>query len=219
MNSKLYTLLFCVAIFILTAIGLVVFYVGKLVLTFWLIFAYIIAYPLIYAIFVPLLAGDGKLSGKKIVLLSFSITIIAIAVTNSVWTIITPKWSFSVSTDKTTYTLGENVKIKVSIKNLGFITHSFKSAVSDTIVVGVEHQYNSQVWYSQFHRSITEFSIGPNESLERNFIWNQTNIHLPEKEIEPGIYYIEAFIPNVNSDYIRSNPLFHAETRINITST
>lgn len=227
MNSKLNLLLFCAAIFILATIGWVIVHVGKHVLTFWLIFAYLIAYPFIFAIFVPLLTGNGKLSGKKILLLTFSITIIAIAVTNLVWTITLPKWSFSVATDKSSYRLGEDVRITVSLKNLGFITHSFKSAVSDPVVVSVEYQYAEnptvtyQVWYNPFHRSITEFSIGPNESLERTIIWNQTNIYHPEEKIEPGSYYVTAFIPSAETTGwgpIGLDKLFSAWTSINITS-
>lgn len=213
------------AIFILPAIGLVVLYIGKSVLVFWLLFVYIIAYPLIYAFFVPLLTSDGKLSRKKVLLITFSITIIAITFTSVGWTIIVPKWSFSAVTDKTAYMLGESVKITVSLKNLGFITHSFKSSVSDPIVVSVEYQPTenptilSQVWYSQFNPSITEFSIAPNQSLERNFIWNQTNVHLPEKEIEPGIYHIRALIPSADSNMVIGvDNLFISWASINIVS-
>jgi len=223
---RLYILLFSVATFILTAVGLVVVCVGKPVLIFWLIFAYIIAYPCMFALFVPLLTGDGKLSGRKILLLTFSVIIIALAVTSSFWILITPKWSFSVVTDKTTYAHGENVKITVSLKNLGFITHSFKSRVSDPVVISIEYQYTedptvrSQVWYSPFHIDITEFSVGPNESFERNFVWNQTNVYLPEREIELGGYYIEAMIPSADSTMpIGADNLFWSWTSINITST
>lgn len=214
---RLYTLLFCVAVFILTVIAWVVVHVGNYVLTFWLIFACIIAYPCIYAIFLPLLTGDGKLSEKRILLLAFCVIIIATAVTSSVWTVITPKWSFAVATDKSSYRFGEDVKITVSLKNLGLFIHSFKSALSDPVLVSVASKRHSQVWYSPYHRSITEFSIGPKESLERNFIWNQTNIHSPEKEIGPGIYYIKAFIPSERAD-IGWDDLFRAWTSINITS-
>ena len=220
MKFRIYILAFCVAVFFLTAIGLTALYTRLYqVQILWLAFAYVIAIFCMYAFLVqPLLAGERKLSGKKMGLLTFSMIMIGGVVTHSVWTIITPKWSFSVTADKSTYILGEYVKITVSLKNLGFITHSFESAVSDPVVVSIEGNY--QVWYNPFHRSITEFSVRPKESLERNFIWNQTkslNIQFGEK-IEPGIYYIEAFIPSVNSGYIRSNLLFRAAASINITS-
>jgi len=213
--------LFCLAIFILPAVGLVVLFMGKPVLVFWLLFVYLMAYPLVYAFFVPLLTGVGKLSHKKVFVLSLGVTMTAIVVTNAFWTIITPKWSFSVVTDKTTYVLGESVKITVTLKNLGFIAHSFKSGVSDPVIVSVEYQPTenptilSQVWYSPFHKDITEFRIAPNQSFERNFIWNQTNVYFPEKEIKPGRYHMKALIPSVDSTIGYDN-LFAAWLSINI---
>ena len=158
MKFKLYVLLFCVIVFTLTAIGLAIVYTGGLALTFWSIFAYIIALAGTYAFLVqPLLTGERKLSGKKIVLLTLGVTIMGAIVTHSVWTVISPQWLFSVTTDKSTYSLGEDVKVTVSLKNLGFITHSFKSRVSDPIVIGIGTDL-SQVWYSPFHKNTTEFS-------------------------------------------------------------
>lgn len=212
--------------FTLTALGLAIVYSGEKVLGFWSIFAYIIALSCTYAFLVqPLLAGERKLSGKKIVLLTFSVTMLGAIVTHSVWTIITPRWSFSVTTDESTYRLGDDVNITVCLKNLGFITHSFESRVNDPVVVGVKHQYTenptitSQVWYSSYHINITPFSIRPNESLERNFIWNQTNLYLPEREIKPGTYFIEAFVPSAESTMpVSVDTLFWVWTSINITS-
>jgi len=223
MTSRLYLLLFSVAIFVLTALGVVVVYVGNFALSFWLIIAYLIAYPCIFAL-ISVPAGKGKLSWKKIFLLTFSITIIAIAVTSSVWTIVTPRWSFSVATDKTTYALGESVEITVSLENLGFITHSFTSRVSDPIVVSILHGL-SEVWFSPPHENKTEFSIRPKESLERHFIWNQTNTSNPwfwNQTYMPGTYSIYAFIPSTDSERVIPwdvNNLFMAWTSISITST
>lgn len=219
MKSRLYILLFSSAIFLLTAIGLVVLYIGKTVLTFWFIFAFLIALPCVFVFFVqPLFTGERKLSGKKIVLLTLVVTLMGVVVTHSVWTIVTPRWSFSVTTDKFTYILGENVKITVSLRNIGFIAHSFKSSLSDPVVVSIETHEVMQVWYSPYHLNITEFKIPAQQSLERAFIWNQTNIHLPEKGIEPNKYYIVAFIPAATSNDRFWNRIFSAETSINITS-
>jgi len=226
MNSRLYLLLFSLAIFILTAIGVVVVYVGEFALSFGLIIAYLIAYPCIFAL-ISVPAGKGKLSWKRIFLLTFSITIIAIAVTSSVWTIVTPRWSFSVATDKTTYALGESVEITVSLENLGFITHSFTSRVSDPIVVDILYGggLGYEVWFSPPHENNTEFSIGPKESLERHFIWNQTNTSNPwfwNQTYMSGTYSIYAWIPSTDSEsviFIDMNNLFLAWTSISITST
>lgn len=221
MKFRLYILSFCVIIFTLTAIGLVIVYSGEKVLGFWSIFAYTIVLSCTYAFLVqPLLTGERKLSGKKIVLLTFSVTMMGAIVTHSVWTIITPKWSFSATTDKATYNLGEDVNIIVCLKNLGFITHSFKSRVSDPIVVGIGID-TRQVWYSTFHKNTTEFSIEAGQDLERTFVWNHTIRNPPDvgERVEPGVYYIEAFIPNANSNMpIGVDNLFWTWTSINITS-
>lgn len=229
MKFRLYLLWYCVAVFILTFVTFIVLHVGRLPPIFWLVLvlAYIIAPFLIYDSFVePLME---KLSGKKMLLLTFSIVVIGMAFTESTWVIITPKWAFSVTTDKSTYVLYENVTITVSLKNLGFITHSFRSLLSDPVLLSIEFQPTQnptvtyQVWYSPFHRNITEFSIGPNGSLERTFVWNQTNIANPwfwNQTYMPGTYQIKAYIPDAGKDAIvMGQHLFRAYTTINITST
>jgi hypothetical protein len=165
------------------------------------------------------------LSKKKFLLLTFGVIIISITATHSVWAIVTPRWSFSVTTDKNTYRLGEEVKITVSLKNLGFVTHSFKSRVIEPVFIIIEYEYTDHtipVWCSSVHEIITGFSIKPNQSLERNFVWNQTksvNIEFGE-EIEPGGYYIKTFIPSADSTMpITVDNLFWAWASINITST
>jgi len=227
MELRSYILLFSLLIFVLAAVGVTIFYSTQFVLSFWLTLALIIAYPCTIAIFFPLLTGNSKLSRKKLLLLTFSVTIISIAVSSSIWTIITPKWSFSVTTNKTAYSLEENVEITVSLKNMGFITHAFKSRINNPIVVSIEYQHTEnptsriQVWFNPFQEDITEFSVGPNLSLNRQFIWNQTkstNLWIGE-EIEPGIYWIQAFIPEYSSSMpIGVDNIFSAWTSINITS-
>lgn len=165
------------------------------------------------------------MSRKKIAFLIFSTTLIVVISAYSVWAIITPKWYFSVATDRSTYRLGEAVKIAVSLKNMGFISHSFKSVLSDPVLVTIEHQHaenptlTEPVWYSPFQRSITEFSLEAAKSLERSFVWNQTNVHFPERKIELGTYLIKAFIPSddPNSD-IYWGYLFEDGTRIDVTA-
>jgi hypothetical protein len=136
----------------------------------------------------------------------------------SVWAVITPNWAFSVSTDKPTYELGEPVQIKVTLKNLGFIEHSLTSGFNDLVVVSISNREFKNIWYNGRHIYDwidTRFTVPAQQSLEKTFIWNQTNINFPEKEIEPGTYWIEASIPDSDAP----TPLFHAYTTINITST
>jgi len=172
----------------------------------------------VFAFAFDFLVGKCKLSVKKVLLLTFVIVIIATTTTHSVWTIITPRWSFSVSTDKSTYIVGENVEITASLENLGFITHSFKSSIRDPVVISITKAYSSQVWFTPFHFEETEFTISPYQSLERTFIWNQTNIYHPEEKNEPGTYFISAFIESVTSDMPSWDPIFSAGTKINITT-
>jgi len=227
MKPGLTTLLFGLTIFVLAIVGMIAFYVQEFAIAFWLTIALLVAYPCAFIIFVPLLTGDGRLSAKRIFLLTSIVTILALALANVAWVIITPKWSFSVTTDKSSYKIGENIGITVSLRNMGYITHSFESSISNPVLVSIEYQHTEnptstvQVWYSPFETEVTEFSVGPNSFLERQFTWNQTstvNLWLNE-EIEPGIYWIEAFIPRVASVHVSSSPLFHAAETINITST
>lgn len=224
MRSRLRILLFSVTILILTVVASIVVHVGTQLLVFYSALAYMVIPFFIYALLVePLME---KLSRKKILLLTFSVMVIAIVSTQSVWVIITPKWSFSVSTDKSTYKLGETVNISMSLKNMGFIAHSFKSKVSNPVVMSIEHLYGDnptirkQVYYSPYRLEETDFSVESNQILQRTFLWNQTSVHSPEEEIELGTYYIIAFIPSAGSTMpVSVDNLFWTWASINITST
>ena len=171
------------------------------------------------------IATDKKflqLNKKRIVGVALIVIAVGLAVPYSAWIIVVPNWSFSVSTDKSTYSLGENVEITVVVRNMGFITHSFKSELSDAIFINCWYIAGfSQVWYSPYYLEDTVFSLGPNQILQRDFVWNLTNIHQPEKEIEPGRYRITA---SVTIDYLSTaweyvESPFWARTYISITST
>ena len=168
-----------------------------------------------------------KALGRKKILVVFAVAVVAITAILSAWAIITPKWSFSVTTDKSTYELGENVQITVTLKNLGFIGQSFKSSLSDPIAVSVEivHEnptLTTQAWYGPYHPDATEFTVSSHQSLERTFTWNQTwttNLWLYQNQTRvPGTYIIRAFIPKVQEGFpaISSHILFIAYMTINI---
>lgn len=167
---------------------------------------------------------------KKLLLLIAVVSMIFVVLAYSVWFILTPRWAFSITTDKSTYLLGEDVTITVRLQNLGYITHSFTTCVSEPVIVSVEYQptvnptVTFQVWYNPFHRNITEFTLGPNDSLERTFTWNQTNTQNPwswNQTYMPGTYHIKAFIPKADEEIISGwdRNLFDAYTTINVTST
>ena len=219
MKFKSHTLLFSIVTFILTALGLAFIYYKVLDPPFWFGFVYIVAWVLLLALADDFFIGSGRLSRKKLLLLTFGVMIISNAVTHSVFAVISPRWSFSVYTDKNTYRLGENVQITVSLENRGFIAHSFKSSISGPIAVSIEYGILSQVWYSPYNLNRTEFTIAPHQTLERTFVWNQTNIHYPEKEIDPKTYTVRACIPSFPYDPFTGPSIFWASTSINVTST
>lgn len=229
-GSKLYTLLFCIAVFFLTSLGLAVFAYGIFHFYIAIItFFYLTAWVTLFAFAVDYFGGKSKFSRKKILALTFGVMFASTIFTHSVWTIVTPSWSFSVSTDKPTYRLGEHVIITASLRNTGFITHSFKSASSSPVVIGVEYRgilgypMGYQVYFSSINESVTEFSLGPSETLERSFSWNQTNTVIPQfwnyQTYMPGIYSVSALIPKDNAGPIGFDNLFLAGTTINVTST
>ena len=175
------------------------------------------------------IATDKKslqLSKKRIIGIALIVIAIGLAVPYSAWTIVVPNWSFSVTTDKSTYELGEPVQIRVMLENLGFISHSFTCAISDPVFFLIlredMHAYG-HVWYSKYYdKTATYFTVSSHQTLERTLTWNQTNIYQPEKELEPGTYTIEAFIPRPQAGFsieMDHDPLFYARTSINITST
>ena len=188
-------------------------------------FAFVVGINVTFIGFVEIATDKTSLqaSKRKIILLALSVIAIGLTIPYSVWTVITPNWAFSVTTDKSTYELGEPIQIGVTLENLGFIEHSLTSGVRDLAVISISSREFGHVWYNCMHIFDwidTQFTVPPHQSLERTFIWNQTNINFPEEEIEPGTYWIEAFIPKGESNRpIEVDNLFWTSTSINITST
>ena len=225
MGFRFYTLTFGVAVLILTAVGLAFFYYESLVLTPLSIWFYLVAVVLVFGFAADYFILDNKLGWKKFLLLSFGLIIISATITQTFATIVTPRWSFSVYTDKSTYKLGENVTITVCLKNTGFITHSFASVTGNTgrecIDVGVRPQEAySPVWGSLVYLENANCTIRPNQILQRTFIWNQTaNIGIYKErgwQAEPGQYRIYGQIRDAHWNLIFSD---YPGTLINITST
>jgi hypothetical protein len=172
------------------------------------------------------IATDKKslqLSKKRIIGIALIVIAIGLAVPYSAWIVVVPNWSFSVTTDKSTYELGEPVQIRVMLENLGFISHSFTCAISDPVFFSILRDDYGHVWYSKYYdKTATYFTVSSHQTLERTFTWNQTNIYQPEKELELGTYTIKAFIPRPQADFsleVERDPLFYARTSINITSS
>jgi len=144
--------------------------------------------------------------------------------------IMAPSWSFELTTDKPVYGLGENVQITVTLKNKGYVSHSFTAAIDSPVIVLVEYVSPSNpsvmhsVWYTPYEENETTFTLSPNQLLTRTYMWNQTNTQNPaawNTTYNAGTYYIEAFIPKEkdSSITISSNALFRASVYINVTET
>ena len=222
-------LVFSAAVFILTSIAYTLWLTQ--IFPLWSMFIIFVIFLLLFAFIVDIPIDKFKWGAKKTSLLTAGIMIMAAIVTQSAWAIITPSWSFSVATDKSTYRLGEDVKITASIKNTGYITHYFQSWVSDPVLVLIRLRDSKSlivlysVWYSSHHEGLTEFSLAPSQPLERDLVWNQTNIANPwfsNQTYVPGMYVITAIIPNTHVGIIDEDPnyaLFIAHANINVTSS
>ena len=109
---------------------------------------------------------------KKLTVLATVLTLIFI-IPYTAYAVTMPRWSFTVSTDKAFYKLGENVTITATLTNDGYITHSFTSSYKDPILIRFSY-VNNVDWYSDIQRGKTEFSIAPGQSIQRTVVWNQT---------------------------------------------
>lgn len=228
-KSRLHVLLFGAAIFILTCIG----YAETLTYAFSpiiLAFIFVAAFFLLLGFVHDFLMAKFNWSVKKLLLLTVGVMLAAATVTQTVWAIVTPSWSFSVATDKPTYSLGESVKITATLKNTGFLSHSFKSKVSDPVLLLVSqvwhHTDEISVWWPpSWNEEVTEFSLSPGQALQRSFTWDQTNIANPQiwnQTHMPGTYQILAFIPDPNAESIspdHASSLFYSATYINVTQS
>jgi hypothetical protein len=151
------------------------------------------------------------------------ILFLVVAVTLSFfWVVLTPRWSFTVATNKAVYAIGEDVQITVTLKNMGYIPQSITSAVASPVIVWVD-QESAQAWYAPYNVQIdqTTFTIASDQSLTRTFTWNQSWYNQVRY---PGQYRVRAAIPNAGIVGISdvgdsSGRQFYAYTAINITST
>jgi len=181
------------------------------------------------------IAGERKilrLNRVKIIIFALSAIAIGIIVPHMAWTSIspnyTPNWAFLITTDKSTYELGEPVQIRVTLENHGNAPHWFVSVKSSPVqvIIWVRENGRSHVWYSIYayddRWEKTRFMIPPQESLERTFVWNQTgNAPFAPEIARAGIYTIRAYIPlSIDVNTFAYEPYtFATEIRITITST
>lgn len=236
-------LYFSVTVLVLTALGLAIARIPPEmpVSKELLLFLWVVAAPVVVVlVFRDSLIAKNKVNIRKLLLLTVSAMLISVLATQSVLAIATPIWTFSVTTDKPVYRLGETVTFTVVLRNMGLVPHCFRSRLSELVVVSVvfpaaltEDPFAYTVWDSPYHyHNITHFWLGPLGSLERHITWNQTrtvNIQYIHSglQIEPGVYRVLAQIPN---DHLNEPlfsippqssmpPLFYAWSTFNVTST
>lgn len=175
------------------------------------------------------LYASGKVRTRKLLLGLTLLVVVALAI-YATWSVLTPSWSFEITTDKPVYTLGENVQITVTLKNKGYVSHSFTAAVDNPVLVSIEYvnpnnpTVKYQVWYTPYQKSETTFTVSPNQPFTRTCTWNQTDIQgwqFWNTTYMAGTYYIEAFIPKKEESFpiISDHALFLAWVYINVTAT
>lgn len=173
-------------------------------------------------------------SGTSELKLSFGAVLIIIlvlvvtAMMSFFWVLLTPRWSFTIATNKTLYAAGEVVQITVTLKNMGYIPQSITSGITSRargltspIIVWVEED-NAQAWFapSNVQTIQTTFTITPDQSLTGAFVWGGSWY---DQKSYPGKYYVIAGIPNaqiveISDVYAASGRQFYAYTEINITA-
>jgi hypothetical protein len=227
MGFRLNLLMFSAYVCILTGASLAVT-IYQEVQSIWVYPILVSAWIFCFAFAFDYLQSNKKFSRSKSLVLILGLIIASSGVTYAVWVVGTPKWSFTISTDKSIYAPTEDVRITVTLTNLGYIPHSFSSMVDPPIIVEVWStdsnfgylEKSLQTWYTPFlNQNQTMLTIPPGQSLTKTFAWNQTVIRPYSLRVTPGIYLVDAFVPDLGQDL--STPLapFWAETHINVTAT
>ena len=135
--------------------------------------------------------------------------------------LLTPRWSFTIATNKAVYAIGEDVQITVTLKNMGCLPQSITSAFTDPVIVSVE-EGGAQAWFapSSVQTNQTTFTIAPDQSLTRTFVWNGS---WGNQERHSGRYSVKAAIPSANAVSMsdvdsEEGRQFYAHIGIDITS-
>ena len=139
------------------------------------------------------------------------------------WILLTPRWSFTIATNKTVYAIGENVQITVTLRNTGYLPQSITSAISDPVVVTAD-SFNALAWAAPWDVQIsqTSYTIAPDQPLIRVFVNGTSHgITIKRDSLENTISM--PVIPNAHIDeigdiYFGSDQQFSAYTEINITA-
>lgn len=140
-----------------------------------------------------------------------------------------PNWSFAVMTDRSSYTVGANVQITVTLQNRAYLPQSITSSINCSLIVWVEtfgDYFDIKVWYIPYQYGETKLSARSGESIIRTYIWNTTDIADPfrrDRLIERDLvtYRIWASLPQkgpLESVDPESDTPFRAWVNINVTA-
>jgi len=214
------------ALLILTCILAVFLIVSILIYSLLLLSYVLIAAAILSGIAAYSCFASGKVRTRKVLLgltllvivtLTFYAALFVLSLTRA-------NWVFVLTTDKSSYSLGEKVLITVTLENYGFVSHSITSATSDPVVVvyaiSPVDLSGRKVWSNPYLFEETTFSVSPGQALVRTYVWNQTNSAQPwlwNATYEAGTYLIEAFIPG--SFGPTPSTLFLADVYMNVTAT
>jgi hypothetical protein len=166
------------------------------------------------------LGGKLKLSFGAVLIIIF--IIIVVSLTSFLWVLLTPRWSFTVTTNKAVYANGEDIQITVILKNTGYLRQSITTAFTSPIIVLVENQFSAQAWFAppDVQTGQTTFTLSPDQSLIRTFVWNGSWWN---QERHPGVCTVKAAIAKAND--LRMSDVgdeegrqFYAHVAISITA-
>jgi len=156
---------------------------------------------------------ERRLVSRKWLLVAVVVLVVAVVGVRTVQTILAPNWEFKASADKAVYRLGENVTVTTTLKNNGYVAHSFSAFYEDPIEVTVgKGTALGGTWYSPNQKSVHKVSVPPGQTVERIVVWNQTDLN--GELVEPGAYTIWVFIRDEESLIIHE---FEAVISITIT--
>jgi hypothetical protein len=122
--------------------------------------------------------------------------------------VLTPRWSFTITTDKTIYTASDDIRFTVTLKNAGYIPQTITSGITRElsgiteplfVVIDVEEDHNGltgyYVWYSGDPKNASSsLTLPAGNSITRTYEFNQSLIEQGYRS-GPYIIWIYAVIP------------------------
>jgi len=124
------------------------------------------------------------------------------------WVVLTPRWSFIISTDKTIYAPSDGIQFTVTLKNTGYIPQTITSGITRElsgttepvfVVIEVQQDHNGltgyYVWYNGDPITASaSLTLPAGNSIARTYEFNQSLIEQGYRS-GPYIIHIYAVIP------------------------